>query len=176
MPSSVSGTEFIFHTRLKGNAHVEYTAGKTMTRNLLRLMPRVRRPSKSLTHLMAPVAESVAPCAAPVWTHLTFGNKRKRRTPLSAQKTVAIKISRAHQAVSTEAIPVLAKMPPPDLLPKKRTERQLEEKLEVTTARKIYCGNGNKKRCDIYFKINQKHGYAIPSIATNYDRPYVYLI
>lgn len=160
---------------LTGTAHTEYAAGKAArcAANLARLMPRVNGPSEETRRLLATVAESVALYASPIWADVALDKAKNRKTLLSAQRTVAIRVARAYRTVATSAVLVLAKMIPWDLLADERAERYLDGDLDLTTARKATLVKWQQQ----WEQIRPgDRGYwtrsLIPNIGKWYDRPH----
>ncbi|HKT22692.1 MAG TPA: reverse transcriptase domain-containing protein, partial [Nitrososphaerales archaeon] len=123
---------------LNGSAHVKYAAGKAqrVAVNLARILPRVGGASELNRRLLASVAESTALYAAPIWADMALRTAQNRGALRSAQRTVAIRVCRAYRTVPTEALLVLAKMLPWDLLAGERSRRFLEDDLELAMARR----------------------------------------
>lgn len=114
-------------TGLNGKAHIAYVATKVqkVSLNLARLMPRVNGASGDKRRLLASVGQSIALYASPVWGSMALQGNRNRSSIRSAQRVLAIRVSRAYRTVSTEALLVLAKLLPWDLLIEERSKRYL---------------------------------------------------
>jgi hypothetical protein len=112
---------------LTGNEHIKYVCAKVqkVSLNLARIIPRAGGVSEAGRRLLASVGESMALYAAPVWGNRALQGVVNRRCLRSAQRGLAIRVSRAYRTVSTEALLVLAKMLPWDLLASERSMRFL---------------------------------------------------
>ena len=100
-------------------------------------MPRVNGVSEEKRRLLATVAESMVLYAAPVWGDMALRTAVNRRCLRSAQRSLAIRVSRAYRTVATDALLVLARTLPWDLLAGERSLRYLEQRnLDLTEARK----------------------------------------
>lgn len=124
-------------TALSGKAHLTYIRGKVhrVSSNLRRLMPRLGGPNRESRFLWALIADAVALYVAPVWGEMVIHTKTNRRALRSAQRRIAIGVTRAYRTVSTDALLVLAGLLPWDLLAKERAARYQDGDLDLTQAR-----------------------------------------
>lgn len=97
--------------------HVEHActaAGKTEGA-IARIMPNLGGPGDGARRLLAGVARARLLYAAPVWQGCIASARNAERLR-QAQRSGALRISRAYRTVSTEAVEVLASWEPADLL------------------------------------------------------------
>ncbi|XP_022706531.1 uncharacterized protein LOC111270533 [Varroa jacobsoni] len=80
--------------------------------------------SEGSRRLLASIAEARALYATSVWAEMALTTKVNRDILLAAQRIVAIRVARAYRTVLTEALLVLAKMVPWDLLAIEGPERR----------------------------------------------------
>lgn len=128
----------ILDTGLTGSAHVKYVSAKAqrVALSLARILPRVGGASGGNRRLLASVAESTALYAAAVWGDMALRTAKNRSALRSAQRTLAIRVSRGYRTVPTESLLVLGKMLPWDLLAAERSSLLLDEHLNPTMARR----------------------------------------
>jgi hypothetical protein len=103
--------------------HITYTAGKAQkaAMSLSRLMPRENGPTENKRRLLASVAESIILYAAPMWAQGCRYRKYVKKL-LGVQGILAIRISRSYRTTTTEALFVLARVIPLDLMARERGE------------------------------------------------------
>ena len=122
--------------------HFKETASKAeiILNQLLRLLPNVRGPSESKRRLYANVVHSVLLYGAPTWA-----GEAERRTPRTVlgriQRKVALRTICAYRTASYDAVLLLARTPPMQLLAWERAEvfrRKVEQRRdkEVTIGRR----------------------------------------
>lgn len=110
-------------TKLTFEEHIEKTvekAEKTMTA-LTGLMPNVGGPRASKRRVLASVVHSQLLYAAPVW-HKAIKKKHLCRKLERVQKVAGIRVAGAYRTVSTEAIGVIAEIPPIEMLVHERVQ------------------------------------------------------
>ena len=115
-------------TGLTGNEHIKYIAEKAqkVSRNLARILPRVGGASEGKRRLLASVAESTAMYASPIWAEMALRTAKNRKLLRAAQRIMAIRVCRSYRTVSTDALLIIAKMIPWDLLAGERRAQYLE--------------------------------------------------
>lgn len=116
----------IIDTAMTGREHIKHAAKKAerAALNLSRILPRMGGDSEGSRRLLASVAEARALYAGSVWAEMVLTTKVNRDILLAAQRIVVIRVARAYITVSIEALLVLAKMVPWDLLTIERAERR----------------------------------------------------
>ena len=125
--------------RLTFSEHLKIAAAKPIQcgADLTRLMPKIGGPRKAKRRLVASVAHSKLLDAAPVWAN-ALKNHAIQRKLFSAQRLVALRIVLAYRTVSTNAVLVLASVPPIDLLAEERQETlQLGKELTCADLQEI---------------------------------------
>lgn len=120
----------------KWNKHVEYTCRKaeSKVKLLAKLMPNVGGPKSSKRRISCSAIHSVILYAAPIWADVI--NKSyliKKLTKI--QRKLALRIASGYRTVSTEAISVIAEIPPIDLLIKERTKLYKDNSISRGQAR-----------------------------------------
>lgn len=116
--------------------HVRQTvakADKTVTA-LARLMPTDGGPSRDRRRILASVAHSITLYAASTWAKAMQYHKY-RAMLLKTQRKVALRVVAAYRTVSTEALQVVAGIPPLDLAAAERTEIYLRGLEQAKDAR-----------------------------------------
>ena len=93
-----------------------------------RLMPNSKGPRQSKRRLLATVASSVILYGAPVWAK-AMETKTYGKSIRSVYRLSALRVVSAFRTVSTDAVCVVANMPPLDLVARERQQKYL--KLEV---------------------------------------------
>lgn len=124
--------------RLNFRPHIEYIAEKAsrMSNSLIRIMPRQGGATVLKRKLLNNVAESTILYAAPVWK--TAVRVQRNRAKLeSAQRIMLLRICRTYRTVSTEALQVIAGIPPIDLLVEERASCYGRNDEEKATAKDI---------------------------------------
>ena len=103
--------------RLSFGEHLQIAAAKVIEceANLARLMPNIGGPREAKRRLVASVVHSKLLYAAPVWTN-ALQNHAIQNKLFSAQRLVALRIVSAYRTISTNAVLVLASVPPINLL------------------------------------------------------------
>lgn len=101
--------------------HIRRTVEKAgkMHGALSRIMPRKGGPAHARRNLLATVIRSVVLYAAPAW-EVALKHKRYVAMLRSVERKAAISVTSAYRTVSTEAVGVLARHPPMDLLARER--------------------------------------------------------
>ena len=127
----------ILDTAMSGNSHIRKMCAdvQRVSLNLGRILPRTKGASEENRRLLASVAESKALYGAPVWGDLALRTAKNRAALRSTQRAVAIRVCRAHRTVSTEALLVLARLPPWDLLAGERRAMYIDDNFDLTAAR-----------------------------------------
>lgn len=124
-------------SRLKYIQHFKYIEEKMskMTRALSALMPNVRGPDESRRRLYANVMSSVALYGAPVWSRALEASAEGKRIFRRMQKTVAVRVCSAYRSVSFDAITLLARTVPYELVAAER--RRVYERLTEARSRSV---------------------------------------
>lgn len=124
-------------TGLGGKAHINKVARKAaeVATKIARILPRVGGATNGKRRLLASVGESMAMYAAPVWADMALRYKGNRELLRKAQRPLAIRTCRAYRTVSTEALLVLSRMVPWDLLASERAERHLNGDDDLAAAK-----------------------------------------
>ena len=100
-------------------------------------MPNIGGPREAKRRLVASVVHSKLLYAALVWAN-ALQNHAIQRKLFSVQRLVALRIVSAYRTVSTSAVPVLASVPPIDLLAEERQETfQLRKELTCADLQEI---------------------------------------
>lgn len=96
--------------------HIEEATAKATKAitNLARIMPRMRGPGEGRRRLLATVATSIVMYGAKLWAKKLTGKGRGKLA--STQRLMTLRITRAYRTVSGEALQVLARQVPWDLL------------------------------------------------------------
>ena len=89
---------------------------------LSRIMPRTHGASEGKRRLLASVASSIALYGAPVWAD-ALKRKTNVKKMASVQRLMAIRICRAYCTAETQAVLVIARQTPWQLLAEERTRR-----------------------------------------------------
>ncbi|XP_014291258.1 uncharacterized protein, partial [Halyomorpha halys] len=107
--------------RLHYNVHTEYISAKSaeVASLLSRLMPNVGDPRESRRRLLATVASSNMLYAAPIWKDAMVA-KSYRRQMVAVYRKVCLRTVSAIRTVYYEAVCVIARMPPVELLVEER--------------------------------------------------------
>ncbi|GJQ87495.1 hypothetical protein Trydic_g19251 [Trypoxylus dichotomus] len=110
---------------LRWETHITETAKKAnKTLELLCcLMPRIRGPSECSRRLLGVTAQSRLLYGASIWND-AMRKKNLREQYQSVQRKLAIRITGRYRTASSEALFVLARTPPIDLLVQKRSETE----------------------------------------------------
>jgi len=108
----------ILDPKLNFGQHFAYTVEKAakVNRALCKLMPNLRGPSEHKRRLYANVLSSIVLYGAPIWAESLRNSAAGRRSVLRVQRTIAIRVCSAYRTVSTDAVTLLARLPPWDLL------------------------------------------------------------
>lgn len=156
-------------TKLTFAEHVKKTTEKvekTITA-LTSLMPNIGGPRASKRKVMASVVHSQILYAAPVW-HTVTQNKKLTRKLAKLQRLTSIRICSAYRTISTEAVGVIAGVPPIEFLILERTEKYNGE--EARVARENVLSRWQQKwQTATYGRWTYQ---LIPSIQTWINRPY----
>lgn len=107
---------------LRMTAHVNYVCQKSVTilNNLRRIMPRLGGPSKCKRQVLASVLISTILYGTPIWSKAL--NYKKYELKLnSILRLVSIAVTSGYRTVPTQAIMVIAGIPPVKLLAEERT-------------------------------------------------------
>ncbi|KAL4083112.1 hypothetical protein QTP88_028442 [Uroleucon formosanum] len=109
-------------TRLSFTKHIQQASRKATdsATAIARLMPNIGGPSQSKRALLGTVANSKMLYASPTWAVRGTKTAKNRAELARAQRTVALRITRAYRTVSGDASSVLASMLPADLLATER--------------------------------------------------------
>lgn len=122
-------------TRLSFTKHIQQASRKTTNSATAigRLMPNIGGPSQSKRALLDTVANSKMLYASPTWAVRGTKTAKNRAELARAQRTVALRITRAYRTVSANASSVLASMLPADLLAteRARVRVRLDEQADV---------------------------------------------
>ena len=115
--------------RLNFGGHIDKIAKKALatTAKVAKLMPNIGGPKEQKRRLLAGVAMSQMLYASPTWSDALLVDKHRKRLT-SVQRCAALRITSAYKTISTEAVLVLAGMPPVDLLAIERKELYDESK------------------------------------------------
>lgn len=155
--------------KLTFNVHIEKTVEKAeKTANALAtLMPNVGGPGAAKRRTLCSVVHSQILYAAPVW-YTVVANKRVLQKLISLQRKVSIRICSAYRTISTEAVGVIASIPPIELQIVERRDRYTG--VEIRPAKEhtlnswqLKWDNGRRGRWTYSL---------IPEIATWMNRPY----
>lgn len=109
--------------KLKFTEHIIRTiqkSGKTLTA-LSCIMPNIGGPRSSKRKILGSVIHSQILYAAPFW-HTVTSNKSRTKKLAGIQRLTSIRIASAYRTISTEAVGVIAGVPPIDLLIEERKE------------------------------------------------------
>ncbi|KAK9744012.1 hypothetical protein QE152_g8120 [Popillia japonica] len=87
-------------------------------------MPRVGGPSECSRRLLCATVESILLYGASIWS-VALQRETHRQQLMSVQRKLAINISRAYRAASSEALCVVARTPPIDHIVQQRTAIEL---------------------------------------------------
>lgn len=109
-------------SRLKFTQHFKYVGEKMakVMRALSSLMPNVRGPDEVRRRLYANVMSAVALYGAPVWSQALAVSREGRRILRAAQKTVAIRVCSAYRTTSFDAVMLVARTVPYELVAAER--------------------------------------------------------
>ncbi|KAL4108114.1 hypothetical protein QTP88_018366 [Uroleucon formosanum] len=109
-------------TRLSFTKHIQQASRKATdsATAIARLMPNIGGPSQSKRALLGTVANSKMLYASPTWAVRGTKTAKNRAELARAQRTVALRITRAYRTVSGDASSVLASMLPADMLATER--------------------------------------------------------
>ncbi|KAL4083185.1 hypothetical protein QTP88_028515 [Uroleucon formosanum] len=122
-------------TRLSFTKHIQQASRKATdsATAIARLMPNIGGPSQSKRALLGTVANSKMLYASPTWAVRGTKTAKNRAELARAQRTVALRITRAYRTVSGDASSVLASMLPADLLAteRARVRVRLDDQTEV---------------------------------------------
>lgn len=121
---------------LKMTTHVKKVAerGLSMYNNLRRIMPRIGGPGSAKRQILVSAVRSVLLYAAPIWSEaLRYDHYKKTLTRVN--RGLAIGVTAAYRTVATEAVQVLAKIPPIDLAVAEREAVYRNGKEQRDTAR-----------------------------------------
>ncbi|KAJ8912170.1 hypothetical protein NQ315_006135 [Exocentrus adspersus] len=83
-------------------------------------MSNIGGPGNCKRRVLAEIVNSILAYAAPVWADAMRMKKHKSKM-LSCQRTVALRVARAYRTVSTEAVMVVARVLPIDILVEERS-------------------------------------------------------
>ncbi|KAI5746623.1 hypothetical protein M8J77_005610 [Diaphorina citri] len=128
-------------TKLNFNLHLEQIIKKARisTSKLSRILPRQGGAGENKRRVLQNVSNSVMLYAAPVWSYI-MEKKTYKKKLLSEQRKMAIRVSRAHRTAATEAVMILARTIPIDLIVKERKicygkskEERVEERRRTLT-------------------------------------------
>ena len=111
-------------TKLTFSEHLKNTinkAEKTM-KALSAVMPNIGGPRSSKRKLLASVVQSQILYAAPIW-HTAMEKPKLKQRLLSLQRLCLIRVCSAYRSISTEAVGVIAGIPPIHLLVKENTAK-----------------------------------------------------
>ncbi|KAI5739769.1 hypothetical protein M8J77_023226 [Diaphorina citri] len=113
----------ILDTKLNFNSHLQHMLKKvrTATGNLSRILPRQGGAGENKRRILQNVSNSLMLYAAPVWSYITDKKTYKQKL-ISEQRKMSIRVSRAHRTVATEAVMVVSRTIPIDLIIKERKE------------------------------------------------------
>ena len=147
---------------LNFSSHLTYARERAAkaVRNLSRLMPRVRGAGEGPRRVLASVATSIMTYAAPIWVS-ALDKERNCLRLRSAQRLIAIRVSRAYRTVATNAVLVLARQVPWELLARERSERWLSLKTVAVSEASVVepVKTGRELRIDTMNKWQQQwHG------------------
>ena len=115
---------------LKMTTHVKKTVEKALKiqTSLAKLMPRVGGPSTEKRIVLSTVVQSVLLYGAPAW-EVALKYKKYTNMIRSVERKMAVRVTSAYRTVATDAIGVIARCPPYDLLVWERS-RNWEDKGE----------------------------------------------
>ena len=107
--------------RLSFGEHLRIATAKAIRfgANLARLMLNIGGPREAKRRLVASVVYSKLLYMAPAWAS-TINSHAILKKLFSAQRGVALRVISAYRTVSTSTVPVLASVPPIDLLARER--------------------------------------------------------
>ncbi len=88
--------------------------------SISRLMLNLRGPSKGKRKLLANIAMSVLLYGAPIWAHAINARQYRRTEMVSVQRKATLRYVSAYCTVSTEAVCVLAGIPPIEMVADER--------------------------------------------------------
>lgn len=123
-------------TRLLFTTHVHQASAKASesARAIGRLMPNIGGPSQSKRALLGTVANSKMLYAAAIWATQGTKTAKNRNQMARAQRSVAIRTTRAYRTVSADASSLLASMVPADIVANERARiRQRLDDQDDTT-------------------------------------------
>lgn len=109
--------------RMTEHIHKQSSKADKLVSALSRLMPRTSGPKNKSRRMYAHVVWSVVLYAAPVW-HQALKFKKYANMLGKINRNLALRISRGYRTISTEALLVMAKVPPMDLLVEERVDLQ----------------------------------------------------
>lgn len=112
----------VMDTRRRFYPYIKDSAARAtwMAQAVTKLMPNDSGPSLAKRRLLATVVTSKLLYATDVWCDPALSAARSANTLNAALRTVAIRVIRAYQTVSTEAVLLLAVMIPADILVENR--------------------------------------------------------
>lgn len=108
----------ILDSKLTFGLHFQYAVEKAsrVNRALCRLMPNLRGPGELKRKLYANVLSSVILYGAPIWAESLGSSASERRSVLRVQRSVALRVCASYRTASLDAVTLLARLPPWDLL------------------------------------------------------------
>lgn len=108
--------------RVNFRTHVQTVAQKAdqVTRSLRSIMPNIRGPRYQARRLLAAIPHSILLYSAPILARVMSVTSRKAME--KCQRRIALRVATAYRTISTDALLVLAGIPPIELLAIERAE------------------------------------------------------
>lgn len=118
--------------------HIRYVCKKADIRTtaLAKLLPNIKGPNCNKRRVLAGVVQSTVLYAAPIWSKcLRIDTYRK--TLLSTQRKILLRVTSAYRTVSTLAVQVIAGIPPIDLLAEERRRIYTSQEIQIELRNKM---------------------------------------
>ena len=124
------GVTFDRNTRMTKHLELVTNRAAIVGNKLARLMPNIGGPVATKRRIIAAAAQAIILYGAPTWIKVLKYKKHRKKLE-NSQRSLLIRICSAYRTTSTEALQVMANIPPLSLLAEERT-RAHEEKGRVT--------------------------------------------